>query len=139
MKTEKQSNQPDTAQFRQGVPPAPNWLSKDARAEYNRAAREIELAENALQQIDLGALASYAQAYADVARLTVEIRVDGEIVVLPNGISCENAKLTTLARAQRVLMQSITKLGFSPADRARMPKASLAKKTRTNAFDAFVK
>ncbi len=109
-------------QYRTGVPPAPSWLDADALKEYSRAAREIARGSNTLQRVDVGALAAYAQAWSDVGRITALVRDEGELVTLPNGIRTENPRLATLARAQRILLQAAGKLGFSPADRARMPK-----------------
>lgn len=107
-----------TVQFRPGVPPAPAWLDDTARTEYDRARDEIEAAGmNAILQTDAAVLATYAQAYSDVSRLTVAIREEGETVRQPNGVICVSPKAHLLAAAQRQLLAGITRLGFSPKDR----------------------
>lgn len=126
-----------TIKFRPGVPPPPSWLDDDACVEYDRAAEELKQADASLQQPDMAMLASYAQAYADVARLTKKIRDEGEVARGPQG-PVVNPRLRALAQAQRVLAQTCQKLGFSPADRARVPKAAASSKP-DNAFAGFVK
>lgn len=130
------SNSTDAIRLRPGVPPPPPWLDADAVAEYKRGAKELAEA-NATQQMDAAALATYAQAYADVARLTVEIRKEGEIVRLPNGIGAANPKVALRAQAQRQLFQAIAQLGFSPVARTRVPRGGGAK--AANPFASFVK
>jgi P27 family predicted phage terminase small subunit len=129
----------ETTRFREGVPPPPDWLSPEALKEYRRAAREITASENALQFIDLSALATYAQAYADFAKLTVEIRAEGEIITLPNGIKTENPRFKTKSRVFQILMGAINSLGFSPLARARLPRSAMARRDQANPFLAYVK
>ncbi len=126
----------DIMRIRQGVPPPPPWLDDAAAAEYKRVAKELGAAEVA-QQTDAATLATYAQAYADVARLTVEIRAQGEVVTLPNGIQTANPRLKVLAQAQRQLAASSSQLGFSPVARTRVPKAGGSR--AANPFAEFVK
>lgn len=123
--------------FRPGVPAPPSWLNAAGKAEYIRAAAELEAADGALQQVDLAALANYAQAYADVARLMVKIRREGEVTAGVQG-PVTNPRIRALAGAQRMLLASMAKLGFSPADRARVPKSAATGKP-DNAFASFVK
>lgn len=122
--------------IRQGVPPPPPWLDQAAAAEYKRVAKELGEAEVA-QQTDAATLATYAQAYADVARLTLEIREESEIIVLPNGIRSANPKIAVRAQAQRQLLQAVGQLGFSPVARTRVPRGGGAK--AANPFASFVK
>ena len=126
-----------TIKFRAGVPPAPPWLDDDAKAEYARAAEELEAAEASVQQPDMAVLARYAQAYSDVARLTQKIRDEGEVTMGVQG-PVANPRLRALSLAHRTLAETCQKLGFSPADRARVPKAAASSKP-DNAFANFVK
>lgn len=123
--------------FRPGVPPPPEWLDDAAAKEYQRAAEELEAAGGALQQMDCYTLATYAQACSDVARLTVDLRNEGETITTPQGVIA-NPLLRALTVAQRSLASATAKLGFSPADRARVPRAAATGKS-DNAFAAFVK
>jgi P27 family predicted phage terminase small subunit len=123
--------------FRPGVPPAPSWLDADAAKEYARAAAELKAADGALQQADCYTLATYAQACSDVARITLKIRAEGDVITTPQG-AIANPRLRALSLAQRSLAQATAKLGFSPADRARVPKSAATGKP-DNAFHGFVK
>lgn len=122
--------------FREGVPPPPDWLDAAAADEYRRAVEEIAAAGSPPQQPDLAMLASYAQAYADVARLTKAIREEGEVLDGAQG-PVANPRLRALSIAQRSLAQTCQRLGFSPADRARVPKGAAA--GVENPFSKFVK
>lgn len=126
-----------TIKFRPGVPPPPAWLNDAAQAEYVRAVDELTSADASVQQPDMAVLASYAQAYADVARLSLQIREEGEVTAGVQG-PVANPRFRALTIAQRTLAQTCQKLGFSPADRARVPKSAASSKP-DNAFQAFVK
>ncbi len=106
-------------QFRLGVPPPPDWLDEGAKAEYQRAAAELEAAGTALQQVDFAVLCAYAQAYADMARLSKEIRERGEVVDGANG-PIANPLIRSRALALQTIRTTSQKLGFSPADRGRI-------------------
>ncbi len=131
------AGKPGTIKFRAGVPTAPEWLDDEARAEYTRAVEELAAADASVQQPDMAMLATYAQAYADVGRLTKYIREEGEVTQGVQG-PVANPRLRALSLAQRSLHNACQKLGFSPADRARVPKAAASSKP-DNAFSAFVK
>lgn len=131
------AKQQSAIKFRPGVPPPPDWLSDSAKIEYVRAAEELEAADGALQQVDLAALASYAQAYAEVARITKVIATEGDVIASPQGLKA-NPRLQSLALAQRSLATMMQRLGFSPADRARVPKSGATGRP-DNPFASFVK
>lgn len=121
-----------TIKFRPGVPPPPDHLDEDARAEYVRAAEELEAADASLQQVDFSTLASYAQAYSDVRRLTRELR-GHETILTPQG-AIASPLLRFLSLAERTRQLNAAKLGFSPADRARVPKAAASSKRDGESF-----
>lgn len=128
---------PGSIKFRPGVPVAPAWLDRAAQAEYARAVDELAAADASVQQPDMAMLARYAQAYSDVARLSVQIRDEGEVTQGVQG-PVANPRLRALSMAHRNLAETCQKLGFSPADRARVPKAAASSKP-DNAFSEFVK
>lgn len=116
-----------------GKPAAPEWLCDEARAEYERAA---QLMGAALTLADMAALALYAEAYADTAKLTREIRAEGSVVELSNGVMASNPKCAQRDAAAKRVLSFASKLGFSPVDRARVPKSATAV---ANPFNSFVK
>jgi len=111
-----------TIKFRPGVPPPPEHLDDEAKAEYIRAAEELEAADASLQQVDFSTLAAYAQAHSDVCRLTKQLR-GRETTITPQG-EIASPLLRFLSLAERTRMSNAAKLGFSPADRARVPRAA---------------
>ena len=109
--------------FRSGVPRPPAWLDASGRTEYRRAAREIAHA-NGGQQMDMALLATYAQAYSDVRRLTLAVRKEGETLTSDKGNVYLNPNATLLSMRQKTLMAAASKLAFSPSDRARVPASA---------------
>lgn len=101
-------------------------------AEYNRAAEELEAADASLQQVDFACLADYAQSFSDVRRLTKEMR--GKEVVSTKQGEVSNPLLRHIMAARQTLRATSAKLGFSPADRARVPKAGASSRADVDSF-----
>ncbi len=115
----KPSSKP-SLNFPPGVPPPPAYLDAFARREYRRVTALLGAVPNHLQQVDMSVLATYAQAYSDVCRLTKEVRVEGETLVSElKGTSYLNPKCSALSAAHNRLRESAAKLAFSPLDRVR--------------------
>jgi len=112
-----------TVNFRAGVPDAPRWLDASARAEYRRVVREIEHGKGG-QQVDMALLATYAQAWSDVRRLTLVVRKEGETLTSDKGNAYMNPNVNALSMKQKTLLAAAAKLGFSPQDRARVPASA---------------
>jgi P27 family predicted phage terminase small subunit len=121
--------------FTAGAPPAPAWLDATAKAEYERAVTELASIPDHIQQVDLAVLATYAQAYSDVCRLTKAVRREGDTVKSSKGTAYLNPKSIALASAHKRLQQASAKLGFSPVDRLRMTGKG---KKGSGELDAFV-
>lgn len=82
--------------------------------------------------MDLSALAGYAQAYSDVRRYTVALRGNETVRTAQGEIA--NPLLRFLSQAHQTLRANAAKLGFSPADRARVPKAAASSRADSNSF-----
>jgi P27 family predicted phage terminase small subunit len=111
----------ETLRFKAGVNPPPSHLDAEAKKVYARLSQLLELV---LQEPDEYILAIFAQATADVARLTVEIRKEGEVVEGRQAGMVTNPKIRALDAARKTVINAGAKLGFSPADRARVPAAA---------------
>lgn len=120
-------------EYAAGRPSAPPWLSELGRGEYERAAL---LMGDTLTLADMATLSVYAEAYSDFAQLTQEIRAEGMVVTMNNGIVASNPKCAQRDAAAKRMQSAAAKLGFSPVDRARVPASSRAQKDE---FDEFVK
>src|SRR5581483_7260694 len=65
-----------------GAPPMPEWLSEEARAEWQRMAPELE-ALGLLSVLDRAALAAYCQAYAELVEATALLNREGRVLEAP--------------------------------------------------------
>lgn len=113
-----------TISFAMGLPPPPAYLDDAGKREYKKTKQQLESAGVELQQPDGTIVAIYAQAVADIARLTEEIRKEGEVVEGRQAGMVKNPKLAVLEAARKTVIAAGAKLGFSPADRARVPAAT---------------
>lgn len=65
-----------------GAPGMPDWLSKEAKAEWRRVVPELEKL-GLLTKVDRAALAAYCQAHAELADATKLLEAEGRIVSEP--------------------------------------------------------
>lgn len=114
--------------YKAGVPAAPDWLCDDARAEYDRITDILLASGDGLALVDMSVLASYAQAYADVKRITLIVRLEGETLMSDKGNTYLNPSLTALSMAHNRLSKYAAKLGFSPSDRSHITVPKNAQK-----------
>jgi phage terminase small subunit len=79
-------------------------------------------------------LATYAQAWADVSRMEQDLR-GKETINGPQG-PVVNPLLKAIGIRKREMFTAAAKLGFSPVDRARVPKSQAAE---ADEFSGFIK
>lgn len=106
--------------FKAGVPAPPPWLDQAALDEYNRIIEIVLASGESVALVDMAVLASYAQAYSDVMRLTEAVRVEGDTLMNDKGTVYQNPRWAVLQAARNQLMSTAGKLGFSPCDRSRI-------------------
>lgn len=94
--------------------------------EYARAAKLLKEA-GVIQLVDLAFLANYAQAYADVRKLTESINKEGTLLVGAQGGYIQNPDVRTRTSAFAQMATAASKLGFSPTDRGRLAKPDVPK------------
>lgn len=132
------SKKPTTLKFTPGVPTAPAWLDDVARAEYARVSAEMERAgRDYLQQVDLSDLVTYSQGFADVARLTLVVRDEGETLISLKGGAYPNPNNNALQMAYNRMKAAAGRLGFSPSDRNRIGSKGTGK-SKADPLDSFV-
>ena len=100
-------------------PPPPKHLDKAAKAEWRRLAAEI-VPNGFLTAADLAIFESYCIAFSDVRRLRAKVRRVGEIRRNNNDTLSAHPAVALLKDAEKRLHSCIGKLGFSPADRAKV-------------------
>lgn len=98
------------------VPPPPSWLGDIASAEYLRIVAET----STLTSLDAGLLATYAQAFGEIAEHTEKLVVEGYVTKGDRG-SVLNPRVRALDRARAALLAGAAALGLTPASRLRMP------------------
>jgi P27 family predicted phage terminase small subunit len=121
----------EALKIKRGLPPAPASLDKIGAAEY---ARVGELLSGVITEGDMAIVAIYASAWADVQRIEGQVR-GKEVVRGPQG-PIVNPLLKALGIKKREMQSALSKLGFSPVDRARVPKAA---STEEDPFAGLVK
>lgn len=115
------------------MPPA--WLSDAGREEFMRVVREAQGA-CILDNLDLSALATYAEAYAHVQTLFTTLNEEGDL----NGgsRSFTNPALKPLEMYVKTMMQCSAKLGLYSVDRLKLIVPEKAEKKPKNPFLKFV-
>jgi P27 family predicted phage terminase small subunit len=100
-------------------PEPPKWLCKGAKTEWRRLYPQLER-NKLITEADVALFAMYCDSYATVARLTKEIREEGEVLTDRNNDVRRNAKTILKKSAIETLRDCIKQLGFSPTTRARI-------------------
>ncbi len=109
-----------------GSEPAPNVGIGKPSAHLDKTARKVfrELSAKLigiglLTEVDQAIFELHCQAQSDVARLTEEIRSEGEVLT-ENGGAKMNPKCRLLRAAQEVLRQTARDMGLTPEVRSKL-------------------
>lgn len=107
-------DRPEEPQLPVGAPEAPDWLSEEARAEWDRQVKHL-LRMRVVSEADRALFASYCEAWSEFVRLTI----------LMNKCAPGRGKnWRTLNCAKRAASDALLKLamqfGFSPSARTRL-------------------
>lgn len=100
------------------APPAPDWLTEEARAEWERVA-PVLVSRQTLTSDNLATLESYTLAIGMVRRSQKQIAQDGETVKTPTGIIRRHPAYQTLFQAQTESRRLAAELGLTPASRGK--------------------
>lgn len=99
-------------------PAAPDWLTEEARAEWDRVA-PVLVSRQALTMDNLATLEGYCLAIGTVRRSQKAIATDGETVRTPSGIVRRHPAYQTLFQAQTEARRLAAELGLTPASRSK--------------------
>lgn len=119
-----------------GIPPVPEHLSNEAKAEWDRIAVELN-AIGLLTHVDRAALAAYCQAWADWVEAEEQLRRYGKMVKSPvktvtrrsggaeltetsGGFPMQSPFLPIRNRALEIMHKFLTEFGMTPASRSRI-------------------
>lgn len=101
---------------------APSWLNEEAKEEFERVVIEAESIE-LLDNLDLGILAIYCNAYAAYVDISIQIQNRGYLAIRETRHD-EYETVSPLLQAQekyvKQIMQCSTKLGLATTDRLKL-------------------
>lgn len=126
-----------------GTPKCPEWLTKNAKAEWKRVVKELESLD-LLRSVDSSALASYCQSFARWQSAEEIVDAEGQTVQEPItnkagdvvGFKTKRHPATIIAKDERAAMHRAASLfGFDPASRSRI---SLPEVPQQDPFEQFM-
>ena len=98
------------------APTCPNWLDKEARAEWRRLARKMEQL-GILTEVDKQAFASYCQAYSRWKNAEEKITNYGTLMKTATGNYVEAPYVGIALKFQRQMIKCAEQFGLTPASR----------------------
>jgi P27 family predicted phage terminase small subunit len=99
------------------APPPPAWLSRLGKAEFRKVVA-IMMERNHLTDADLGTVAAYADAMAQLADSTRQINRDGMVITTANGLR-KHPAISIQINARNQIRQLAAELGLTPVSRSR--------------------
>lgn len=97
----------------------PDWLSKEAKEEWQRLAPKLE-ALGLLTAHDEIAFAAYCQAYAKWREAEIFMNENGTIVRTDSGYWQQVPQVTISTQNLKIMMNLSSRFGLTPSDRARL-------------------
>lgn len=101
------------------APKPPTWLSKEARAEWNRVVPALASA-GLLCKIDRAALAIMCKSWADYIDASKRIKKEGDTYLMPHGQLCVNPLVGIRKQAFADWVKLASMFGLTPSSRARI-------------------
>lgn len=117
------------------IPKCPPHLDKEARAEWNRMAKELEPI-GLLTNIDKAIFAVYCQAFSTWAQACKMIQEKGMVHLSPIGYPIQNPYFPIANKAKEHMMKALAELGMTPSSRSRI-KADVPNNETRNEKERF--
>lgn len=102
-----------------GVPSRPEWLSPEAKREWNRVAPELH-AQRLLALIDRALLSAYCECWAQYVAAVKDIHENGSSFTTDKGYQAPRPAVGIARAMLEKMMQLSARFGFTPSDRAKM-------------------
>lgn len=102
-----------------GTAQMPDWLSDEAKAEWQRLAPKLEML-GILTAHDTMSFAAYCQAYAKWKEAEIFMNENGTIVRTGNGYWQQVPQVSISMQNLKIMMALSARFGLTPADRARL-------------------
>ena len=121
------------AQPKHSIPPPPKFLSKAAKKEYRRVARII-CPLGLMTELDMPALAAYAETFARWGEAVEMVRSEGMMAVSNlNGHLYQSAYLNVANAAMKEMMRVAVEFGMTPSSRSRIVASGVGGKKKAGA------
>ena len=104
---------------RKKAPSCPKWLEPEAKKEWRRLAKKMELM-GVLTEVDMAAFAGYCQAYARWKEAEEFITQHGTIVKTPSGYWQQVPQVSIAQTYLKVMNRFAEQFGLTPASRSRI-------------------
>lgn len=101
------------------APSCPKWLEDDAKKEWRRLAKQMELL-GVLTEVDMAAFAGYCQAYARWKAAEEFISKHGAIVKTPSGYWQQVPQVSIAQQYLKQMSKFCEQFGLTPASRSRI-------------------
>jgi len=110
------------------IPPCPAFLTKDAKAEWKRIAKDLQTL-GLITKVDRGELAVNCQAWADWKQAREKITEMGEsgfVEVTPSGYKQMSVMMQIANRAEERMRKAGDSFGLNPTARAKLGTGQVA-------------
>lgn len=112
----------EVPKFRRGAPDAPEMLSAEARAEWDRIVPGLDELE-LLKPEDFAALVEHCETWATYVEAVAEVRAEGVVLTNPeNGRRYKNPALSAAEAAGQQLRASCREFGLTPSSEQNVGK-----------------
>lgn len=101
------------------IPPCPEHLDLEARAEWARIAPEL-MRLRILAHVDRAALAAYCQAWSRWVDAETNLKKFGAVIKTPKGYPIQNPYLGIANTAIELMRKFLTEFGMTPSSRSRI-------------------
>ncbi|HZP94298.1 MAG TPA: phage terminase small subunit P27 family [Burkholderiales bacterium] len=101
------------------LPPPPEHLSERARAEWERAGRELERA-GLMSHLDMAMFAAYCSAWGRLVEAEEMLAREGPVVETPKGFLVQSPYLQIMNKAIEQITRLGVEFGMSPSARVRV-------------------
>lgn len=120
-----------------GAPDPPTWLSKEARAEWQRIVPELEAFE-LVARVDRAALAIYCQAWGTYHEAERALMKAGRVLKDPDGAQRRSPWVLVARDAAAMILRIAGEFGFTAVARQRLGNLAAGGR-QADDFDTFVR
>ena len=100
-------------------PRCPSWLNKDAKAEWRRISKELDVL-GLLTRVDLAALAAYCDCFSRFKQASLKLQEEGMVIKAPSGYPVQSPHLSILNKALSDMKSYLVEFGMTPSSRTRI-------------------